>query len=97
MDLCVCVCVCVCVMLLPEKPRFIRRSQFSFSAAASWLLGLTVLFSWLQSGSIHGPPKQEECYEVPMVNHMHIYILGLTQCKEYYGREAVFRSTVALH
>lgn len=74
------VCVCDCVfMLRSKKPRFIWRSQFSFTAAASWLLDLTVLFSWLKSGSFHSPPKQEECHEVPMVNHIHIYILGLIQ------------------
>ena len=95
---CVCVCVWGCVLMLgSKKPRFIWRSRFSFTAAASWLLGLTVLFSWLKSGSFHSPPKQGECHEVPMVNHIHIYIWGLIQNAKDTMGEAVFRPTMALH
>lgn len=98
---CACVCVCVCGVACwcwaPKKPRFIWRSRFSFTAAASRLSGLTVLFSWLKSGSFHSPPKQEECHEVPMVNHIHIYIWGLIQNAKDTMGEAAFRPTMALH
>lgn len=64
------------------------RSQFSSAAAAPRLLDLTVPLRWLTSRSFHRPPKREECYEVPMVNHIHIYILDLIKSATRMG-EAV--------
>lgn len=83
-----CVFVCDCVLMLGfKKPRFIWRSQFSFTAAASWLWDLTVLFSWLKSGSFH---KSSKTRRMPWSSHgksqSHLHFRPQPECSEYYGK-----------